>query len=184
MTGEWDRAALSAALQRVGYGEAAALKEVYDRTSAKLFGVCLRILQSEAEAEDVLQEVYLTVWRKAGTFDEARSSPITWLAALARNRAIDRLRSTHSRGREVDAADLVLPDPAPSAEGGLMVDEDLGRLERCLGELEPDHAHAVRTAFFGGLTYEALAQWLGTPLGTVKGWIRRSLMRLRTCLET
>ena len=183
MKGEWDRAALSAALHRVGRGDTAALKEVYERTSAKLFGVCLRILVSETEAEDVLQEVYITVWRKAGSFDSARASPITWLSALARNRAIDRLRSIRSRGRETDVADLELTDPGVSAEASMVQDQDLARLEHCLSELEPAHAQAVRTAFFGGLTYEALAQGLGMPLGTVKGWIRRSLFRLRACLE-
>jgi RNA polymerase sigma-70 factor (ECF subfamily) len=184
MTTQGDRAALSAALRRVGRGEQAALREVYDRTSAKLFGVCLRILKNEVEAGDVLQEVYLTVWRKAGGFDEARTSPVTWLAALARNRAIDRLRATGARRFDTGLEALARrADPAPSAEAGVEAGEDLRRLERCLSELEERHAGAVRTAFFEGLAYEALAQRLGLPPGTVKGWIRRSLMKLRLCLE-
>jgi RNA polymerase sigma factor (sigma-70 family) len=183
MRGDWDRSALCAALAGVARGEEPALKDVYERTSAKLFGVCLRILKNESEAEDVLQEVYLTVWRKASAFDESKASPVTWLAAMARNRAIDRLRSGASRGRETDVYELALPDPAPSAQKTLEVSQELQQLEHCLSELEPVHATAVRTAFFGGVTYEALAAQMETPLGTVKGWIRRSLMKLKACLE-
>ncbi len=184
MSGEWDRAALAGAMARVARGEEAALKDVYDRTSAKLFGVCLRILGDEGEAEDVLQEVYLTVWRKASGFDPSRASPVTWLAALARNRAIDRLRGRGARRQDADVGELALPDPTPSAETALQTGQELRRLHGCLDELEPAHASAVRTAFFGGLTYDALAQQLSLPLGTVKGWIRRSLIKLRTCLES
>src|SRR5216683_4897247 len=93
MDAEASRSQLAAALVRVAGGDRAALKMVYQDTSAKLFGVCLRILNDKGEAEDVLQEVYLTVWRKAATFDPARASPITWLMAIARNRSIDRLRA-------------------------------------------------------------------------------------------
>ena len=131
----------------------------------------------------MLQEVYITVWNKARLFEASRASPITWLAALARNRAIDRLRSKGGRTFASEDAALQTPDPSPSALSSLEQSEDASRLEHCLGELEPDHAHAVRTAFFGGLTYEALAQRLDMPLGTLKGWIRRALTKLRTCLD-
>jgi len=177
------RAALSAALGRVADGDAQALEDVYKRTSAKLFGVCLRILNDRSEAEDVLQEVYITVWNKARLFEQGRSSPITWLAALARNRAIDRLRSTGDRTFAPAEAALELPDQSLSAEGRLALSQEAAQLEHCLSELEPEQAGAIRTAFFSGLTYDALAQKLGVPLGTVKGWIRRSLMKLRTCLD-
>jgi RNA polymerase sigma factor (sigma-70 family) len=93
MNADARRRQLAAALNRVAQGDKPALRLVYDMTSAKLFGVCLRILNDRTEAEDVLQDVYVTVWRKAGAFDEARASPITWLVAIARNRAIDRVRS-------------------------------------------------------------------------------------------
>src|SRR5213078_3280 len=93
MTADAARSQLAAALVRVAGGDRAALRMVYQDTSAKLFGVCLRILKDRSEAEDVLQDIYVTVWRKAATFDPSRASPITWLVAVARNRSIDRLRS-------------------------------------------------------------------------------------------
>src|SRR6476620_10041907 len=99
MDADATRSQLAAALARVAGGDHAALRIVYQDTSAKLFGVCLRILKDRSEAEDVLQDVYVTVWRKAATFDSGRASPITWMVAIARNRAIDRLRSGASSRR-------------------------------------------------------------------------------------
>lgn len=183
MDADANRALLTRALARVAQKDTAALKYVYRHTSAKLFGVCLRILNDTSEAEDVLQDVYLAVWRKADQFDPAKASPITWLVSLTRNRAIDRLRAGGGRVFvPVDAAEEAV-DPAPSAVQEIETDEDRRRLERCLDALEPRHATAVRTAFFQGLTYDALAKAMGVPLGTLKGWIRRSLISLRACLE-
>ena len=103
------------ALGRVAQHDSTALREIYETTSAKLFGVCLRILGERAEAEDVLQEVYMIVWRRAATFDASRASPITWLATIARNRAIDRLRANPvGRLAPMEAA-LQVADPSPSA---------------------------------------------------------------------
>ena len=177
------RAALSAALQQVGSGDAAALKEVYDRTSAKLFGVCLRILGEPTEAEDVLQEVYVAVWRNAAAFNADRASPISWLAAIARNRSIDRVRARHpDRAIDIDAA-RDIADAAPLASSVLEASQESQRLSGCLGELDRQHQAAIRAAFLDGHTYEALASQAGVPLGTMKSWIRRSLNRLRVCLE-
>src|ERR1700704_272146 len=116
MDADATRSQLAAALVRVAGGDRAALRVVYLDTSAKLFGVCLRILKDRGEAEDVLQEVFVTVWRKAASFDPGRASPITWMVAIARNRAIDRLRaSAVSRRMEpIESADAV-SDPAPAA---------------------------------------------------------------------
>src|SRR3989475_11438467 len=107
MDAEAPRSQLSAALARVAAGDRAALRIVYQDTSAKLFGVCLRILNDRGEAEYVLQDVYVTVWRKAGSFAPARASPIAWLVAIARNRAIDRLRSSAvmRRSEPIESAD-------------------------------------------------------------------------------
>jgi len=178
------RKQLVAALARIAGGDRDALRLLYRDTSAKLFAVCLRILHDEGEVEDVLQDVYTTVWRRAGTFDPGRASAITWLVAIARNRSIDRLRSSANaaRSRTLDeAADV--RDDAPSALAQIESSDEHRRLMDCLSELEPRHAVAVRSAFLDGVTYEELAQRMNLPLGTMKSWIRRSLLRLRECLE-
>ena len=178
------RRQLAAALARIAGGDRAALQLVYRDTSAKLFGVCLRILRDRSEAEDVLQDVYMTVWRRAETFDPDRASPITWLVTVARNRSIDRLRSSAKarRMRPIDDA-FEVSDGAPSALAQVESDDEHRRLMDCLGELEPRHALAIRSAFLDGATYEELAARVDVPLGTMKSWIRRGLTRLRDCLE-
>ncbi len=187
MTTDLDRERLKRTLAQVAGGDRAAMAELYRSTSAKLYGVCLRIVRDEAEAEEVLQEVYLTVWKRASSYDTAKASPITWLAAIARNRAIDRLRTSGARvvrsSGPIDAA-MELADTAPDAESSLSRSEDSRRLNGCLDGLEPDHAGLIRRAFFGGLSYSDLAQAAGKPLGTVKTWIRKGLMNLKVCLES
>src|SRR5215472_7630705 len=184
MDADATRSQLAAALVRVAAGDRAALAIVYQDTSAKLFGVCLRILRDRSEAEDVLQDVYVTVWRKAATFDPGRASPITWLVAIARNRAIDRLRSSAvtRRTEPIEAADAV-SDPAPAAVERVELAQQHQRLARCLAELEAQHSTAIRAAFLDGATYEELAQRMSVPLGTMKSWIRRGLLKLRACLD-
>ena len=178
------RAGLSRALGRVAAGDEGALQEVYSRTSAKLFGICLRILGDRGEAEDALQDVYVSVWRRAGSFDGERGSPITWLATLARNRAIDRLRSAkRARASEPVEAGMEIADSAPSAFDRLEASETSGRLAGCIGELEDRTGLAIREAFFGGFTYAELADRMKVPLGTMKSWIRRGLTKLKDCLE-
>jgi RNA polymerase sigma factor (sigma-70 family) len=179
-----DRSQLVAALARVAGGDRAALQIVYQDTSAKLFGVCLRILNDKGEAEDVLQEVYLTVWRKAASFDPARASPITWLVAIARNRSIDRLRAAAGgrRMEPIDAAEEV-KDPAPAAIDLVETAQQSSRLGLCLEQLEARQSTAIRSAFLDGNTYEELAERMKVPLGTMKSWIRRGLLKLRDCLE-
>jgi RNA polymerase sigma-70 factor (ECF subfamily) len=184
MDAETRRRQLAAALRRVAGGDRAALRIVYDETAAKLFGVCLRILNDRGEAEDVLQEVYLNVWRKAASFDEARASPITWLVAIARNRAIDRVRSgaVTRLSAPIEEASGV-SDPAPIAAETIETAQENRRLYACLEELETRQQAAIRAAFIDGLTYEELAERSDVPLGTMKSWIRRGLAKLRVCLE-
>lgn len=169
-------------LGEVARGDRQAFASLYQRTSAKLYGICLRILRSESEAQDVLQEVYVSVWQKAARFDEARASPITWLAVLARNRSIDRLRRPAFSTEGIEAAQEV-EDGAPSALEMMEHAEDAARLNRCLGELDERPRAMIRAAFLDGATYPELAAREGVPLGTMKSWIRRNLQRLRGCLE-
>ena len=178
------RAILVAALARVAAGERNALQTTYRLTSAKLFGVCLRILKDRAEAEDVLQEVYVTVWQKAADFDAKRASPMTWLITIARNRAIDRLRAGGQLRRMEpigEAADVA--DAAPLPEAMLEDAESNAKLRGCLEGLNEHEQKALRGAFFDGNTYEELAARMSVPLGTMKSWIRRALLKLRNCLE-
>jgi RNA polymerase sigma-70 factor (ECF subfamily) len=170
-------------MARVAAGERAALRQLYEATSAKLFGVCLRILSDRDESEDVLQEVYLTVWRRADRFEPGRASVMTWISTIARNRAIDRLRARGPLANADTLEDVEIADGAPSAEAQVAAAQSDSALARCLEELDVRTAGIIRTAFFGGVTYEALAVGAGAPLGTVKSWIRRGLIKLRGCLE-
>jgi RNA polymerase sigma-70 factor (ECF subfamily) len=169
-------------LARSGVGDRAAFKCVYERTSAKLFGVCLRILKDRSEAEEVLQESYVKVWHNAGRYVQAKASPISWLVAIARNQAIDRLRARKPGALDLDEA-LDLADDGPSPETQAVASDEARRLAACLGQLEPAHAEAVRSAFVEGYTYDELAARMDVPLGTMKSWIRRSLLKLRDCLK-
>jgi len=170
-------------MTRIARGDREALRALYDATSAKLFGVCLRILSDREESEDVLQDVYLTVWRRADRFDASRASVMTWMSTVARNRAIDRLRARGPLARAEPVEDLEIADDQPGADVRLEVAGDAARLAGCLDELDARTQAVIRTAFFEGVTYEALARRMDAPLGTVKSWIRRGLARLKGCLE-
>jgi RNA polymerase sigma-70 factor (ECF subfamily) len=174
---------LTPLMARIAEGDRAALRALYQATSSKLFGVCLRILGDREESEDVLQDVYVTIWRRADRYDPARASVTTWLSTIARNRAIDRLRARGPLARAEPVDDLPIADETPGAEHRLEAADDAVRLEGCLGELDERTRQVIRTAFFEGVTYEALAKRLDAPLGTVKSWIRRGLARLKGCLE-
>ncbi len=172
------------AMQRLKVGDRKALAEVYQATYAKLFGICLRILGDRSEAEDALQDVYVSLWNNAGLFDARRASPISWLATFARNRSIDRMRrSGKLRAAEPIAAAEAVADPAPGAEAMLLDGEESAQIRICLGTLEDRQREAIRAAFFGGASYPELAQRAEVPLGTMKSWIRRGLARLKECLE-
>ncbi|HVF82684.1 MAG TPA: sigma-70 family RNA polymerase sigma factor [Sphingomicrobium sp.] len=175
---------LRSALKKVADGDRAALQFVYRRTSAKLFGICLRILGDRMEAEDALQEVYVSLWRRAGSYDPERGSPISWLATFARNRAIDRLRSS-SRLRETESIDQAggVADTQPSAFAMIAGRQEAQRLTGCIDALEERQRGAIRSAFFDGFTYAELAARSNTPLGTMKSWVRRGLAQLKACLE-
>lgn len=177
------RVRLVEALVATGAEDRAAFQLLYRLTSAKLFGVCLRICGERQAAEDVLQEVYLTIWKRAGGFDPGRASPISWLATIARNRAIDWRRAQGARPMAAigEAADIPAPDL--SAPDMLLLDEADRQLHLCLDALDDEQRGAIRTAFFDGITYAELAERRAVPLGTMKSWVRRGLLRLRECLH-
>ena len=168
---------------RIAGGDRAALRQLYQSTSAKLFGVCLRILSNRDESEDVLQEVYITIWRRADRFEAGRASVMTWISTIARNRAIDRLRARGPLAYAEPVDEMEIKDETPGAEVLLEAAQSGQALAACLGELDDRTETAIRTAFFEGVTYEVLAQRMDTPLGTVKSWIRRGLLKLKGCLE-
>ena len=177
------RASLTEALLRTGKGDRSAFEAVYRATSAKLFGVCLRIFGDRNEAEEALQDAYITIWNRAATFEAGRASPISWLVTVTRNRAIDRLRSKGKAGfTSLDEASEI-EDPSPLAEAQLMAIGDDKLLYSCIDGLDRRDAHFIKSAFLGGATYADIAARDGEPLGTVKSRIRRALVKLRTCME-
>jgi len=178
------REALRAAMVRLAEGDNAALEEIYSATRVKLFGICFRILGDRKEAEDALQDVYVNLWQRADRYDPQRASPISWLATFARNRAIDRLRTGKVRGGAVPVEEAApLPDETPLADA-LMVDAERdAQIHKCLKGLDDNAQTYIRAAFFEGRTYAQLAEAADVPLGTMKSWIRRGLMKLRACLE-
>ncbi|QBM77863.1 sigma-70 family RNA polymerase sigma factor [Sphingomonas sp. AAP5] len=182
-TPEAARLRLVETLVRTGEEDRAAFRDLYSLTSAKLFGICYRICGERQAAEDVLHDVYLTIWKRAGAYEPARASPITWLATIARNRAIDWQRAqTVRRASPIEDAPPIL-DTAPLASDVLLEAESTHQLHACLDSLEERQRAAIRTAFFDGVTYAELAEREAVPLGTMKSWVRRGLARLKACLE-
>ncbi len=166
----------------VAQGDQRAFLSLYDATSAKLFGICLRILNNKADAEDVLQEVFVKIWRNAGRYRANGLSPMTWLITVARNAAIDRLRTRKVQTEDSEALERV-PDAAPSPEASAIASSEAKRIAACLAELQPDRADAVCGAYLNGLSYQDLASKYGVPLNTMRTWLRRSLQKLKECLS-
>jgi RNA polymerase sigma-70 factor (ECF subfamily) len=164
-------------------GDEAALAGLYDRYRLILFGLIMRILHDRADAEDVLQEAFLQVWRRAGDFDETRGRAFTWLVTIARSRALDRLRALGSRGRlATEAARLPREEVGDAAADALRSEE--GKVVRqALSELPEDQRRALFLAYFEGLTQAEIAARLGDPLGTVKTRMRSGMMKLRELLR-
>jgi len=169
-------------ISRTALRDRGAFRELYQRTSAKLFGVVLRILKDRAEAEEALQEVYVKVWQRADRYVAGGYSPISWLVAVARNHALDMLRARRPVGDELDLAAEV-PDGGPSPEQATLDKGERGRIDACLDTLEGDKADCVRGAYLDGFSYEELATRHSVPLNTMRTWLRRSLIKLRECLS-
>lgn len=181
MTGETP--SLEALLSRAALGDRAAFEQLYRATRAKLFAVSLRIVRERALAEEVLQDSFVNIWRRASDYAAAKSAPMTWMTAIVRNRSVDLVRRSREEPDVDDTlvASLVDESATPARDAELAADTH--SLQRCLGELDPEQRQTIALAFFHGLTHSELAAHLRQPLGTVKTHVRRGLLKLRACLE-
>lgn len=171
--------ALNVLLQACGQGNRLAFETLYRVTSSRLFGVCLQYVGDRAEAEEVLQEAYTAIWLKAGTFDATLSSALTWMATLARHKAIDRRRAQ----RRHEPLDSLAEWPATqSVAEDFEAHRQRRQIELCLKTLGKEQQTYIRVAFFEGYSYAELAARHRIALGTMKSWIRRGLLQLRACL--
>lgn len=179
---ETARSEINALLARIALRDRTAFQDLWNRTSAKLFGVCLRILKNRSEAEDALQEIYVKIWRKAESYAPSHYSPMTWLISIARNEAIDRLRARKPAAVDIEEV-YDLASDAPNPEKAAMDASDRMQIDACLEELQPDHAAAVQGAYLEGYSYQELADKYEIPVNTMRTWLRRSLLKLKECLQ-
>lgn len=195
--GDWSERSqqLAQLMARCALGERAAFAKLYDLSSGHLFAVLLRIQRDRALAEDLLQEVYVSVWKAAASFDAAQSQPMTWLTSIARNKAIDSLRRAQAQPiveslHRSDDDDESRPDleqrvadDSPGPVELLTQASDARQLGACMQGLSAQQRQSVALAFFDGLSHAEVAARLRQPLGTVKSWVRRALLALKICLE-
>ncbi|MEZ2221196.1 sigma-70 family RNA polymerase sigma factor [Rhizobium sp. RCC_161_2] len=169
-------------ISRVAMRDQKAFVALYRQTSPKLYAVCLRILRNKTDAEEVLQEVYVKIWQRAERFLASEGPAMPWLTTIARNQSIDAIRARKPVADEIDSA-YDLADTEPGPEEQAIVKGEGRRIDRCMEELEAGRAQAVRSAYVEGLSYQELAEQYSVPLNTMRTWLRRSLIRLRECLD-
>jgi RNA polymerase sigma factor (sigma-70 family) len=182
-------------LARCALGDRQAFRQLYEATSPRLLGVIARLVGRGALAEDLLQDVYVRLWKAAGQYRAGAGSPMAWMAATARYRAIDHLRSRGARP-EVSIADLPahgddgdddpthrLPDPGPGPANAFEARAGADAVQSCLGTLQGSQQQSISLAYYQGLSHGEIAVHLGAPLGSVKTWVRRGLIALKACLE-
>ncbi|WP_147114779.1 sigma-70 family RNA polymerase sigma factor [Tateyamaria sp. syn59] len=173
---------LDGLIARVALADRQAFDQLYAMTSGRLFAVALRMMKNRAEAEDVLQDAYVRIWQRAGSFRPGDGRSMPWLVTITRNLAIDRMRLRSAPVAPIEMAQDV-PDAGPTPEAALAQSESRAQIDACLEELEDRRAEAVRAAYLEGWSYQELADRFDTPLNTIRTWLRRSLLRLRDCLE-
>lgn len=166
----------------VAKGDQGAFERLYVATRAKLYGVVLRILRRADLADEVMQDAYLKIWRSAGEFDPRRATPITWMVAIARNRALDLVRKKRETSIEDEATALEAQSEVANPLERQETTEQLRRLLVCLDALESERRELVLLAYLGGFSREQLAAKFGAPVNTIKTWLRRSLVQIRECL--
>lgn len=171
---------------RIAGGDAAALGELYDRFSGMLLGLATKILGDPADAEEVLQEVFVQVWKQAGRYQTSRSSVSTWLVLITRSRSIDRLRSRNVKLRTASEARKENPNPHASPKGlaNVWMEERQKRLGEELAKLPPEQREVLEMAYYQGMTQREVSETTGTPLGTVKTRTLLALKKLRAALES
>ncbi len=179
---------LAALLSRIALGDQKAFAEFYGVTSSHLYGVAVRILRDPPSAEETLQEAYVNVWHHAGSYETAKSQPLTWLTTIVRNRCLDQLRR-----RELDTVTLTsddddapvydIPSDTKTPLEMLLSGADAQAVRDCVDTLDAGPKQAIALAFYQGLSHSELADHLQEPLGTVKSWVRRALEKLKNCLD-
>ena len=178
---------LGALLARVALGDRSSFRRLYEATAPSLLGVALRILKDRGRAEDAVQEAFVNVWQRAGSYREAAGTPLGWLVAIVRNRALDALRSgsRHAAASltENDDATADVPDERPDPLGLLTRAADAMAIRACLETIDGSQRQCLALAYYHGLTHSELAAHLGSPIGSVKVWLRRGLEKIRRCLE-
>lgn len=170
-------------LKRVARGDRLAFRELYDGASPRLFAMILRLVRNRTMAEDVLQDVFLRIWRSAGQYDSGRGTAIAWMVAIARNRAIDLIRQNVGPLAAARTGDDDLLAEIADPHDAEAVLSDLDGLRRCLGLIEPEKRACLLAAYYEGASREELAQHYGQPVNTIKTWLHRALASLRQCLE-
>ena len=167
-------------LARIALGDHQAFKQFYEQTSPRIYALGLRMLGSQAQADDLLQDVYLRVWYNAQGYNAQRGEPVAWLVSIARNRAIDMSRGKADQGLPLSSA----PEPSTQSAFDNWTGTGGAKLRNCMNELEAAQRQSVFTAFFEGLTHAEIAARFSEPIGTVKSRIRRALIALKACLES
>ncbi|MBL4786383.1 MAG: sigma-70 family RNA polymerase sigma factor [Cohaesibacteraceae bacterium] len=167
---------------RTALGDRNAFDALYAHTSAKLFGVLLRLLRDRAEAEDALQEVYIKIWQRSSQYAQSESSAMSWLIVIARYHAIDRLRARKMPLLPIDDS-FEIVDKAPDPEASALASSQRAQIDECLARLEKQKANAIRGAYLEGYSYQELANKNDIPLNTMRTWLRRSLLKLKECLQ-